>query len=312
MSSSEYALEAKFLVSVVVATYNSELTIAETLESILLQDYPLIEVIITDDGSSDGTMASVHDWVELNAPKFERIVVLTANCNEGICRNVTKGYSRAKGEWIKPIAGDDLLTPESISTFALAAANSNHAVIVSMVAPFHSTLDNRREFGEPLPVVADAELIKGDSKKLLAELHCRNQIPAPGVFLKRQAIDESGGIDLAFKHLDDWPLWIKLLRLNYTFGMLPRVLVHYRVSELSISASRNFTLVNRDLLNDLITFYAEYQRDFVGTLDRWDQFIQVQRIRQAVGPLRTFPRLYRLTGLVRLLSPRYWSTRILR
>lgn len=301
---------AQPLVSVVVLTYNSEATLAETLASIAQQDYGNIEILICDDGSSDGTMAIASGWRQELAGRFERIALLPSARNQGICRNVAAGYAAARGTWIKPIAGDDILAPQAISRYVLSARSNNHAVVVSAITPFSDLPGGGRTWGAALPAKADLALFAGPPGALLSALLLRNVIPAPGTFIERAALEEVGGVDLDFMHLDDWPLWIRLLRGQKQIGFCAEPLVGYRVGAQSISAFRPATSVNRDLLGDLHTFYRKYQKDSLQFWDRWDLSLQMIRLRQARGALRRFPRIYALTAVVRLLSPRFWRARL--
>ena len=64
------------LVSIIVLTYNSSLTILETLESLKKQSYPNIELIISDDASKDETVKICQTWVQANSYKFKKFAYL--------------------------------------------------------------------------------------------------------------------------------------------------------------------------------------------------------------------------------------------
>lgn len=290
------------LVSIVVLTYNSECTVQETLDSLTRQDYSSLEVLVCDDGSTDSTPLIVQAWLDSHAHLFTRAVLLPSSVNEGICKNINKGYSAARGDWLKPIAGDDLLEPHAIRTFVAIAVNSNHDVIVSLLktfgdAPYSDSI---------LPKSNDLALIAGPSAQLREELMRRNPVPAPGVFLNRLAYVSVGGIDLSFRHLDDWPLWVKFVESDKRFGVVHESLVRYRVSTASISACRLATSVNKDFLQDLAIFYIKYQRQFLSPARRWDRLIELFRWKLARGVLRPYPNLYKVTRLLHALSPVSW------
>lgn len=290
------------LVSIVVLTYNSEFTVQETLDSLTRQDYSSLEVLVCDDGSTDSTPLIVQAWLDSHAHLFTRAVLLPSSVNEGICKNINKGYSAARGDWLKPIAGDDLLEPHAIRTFVATAVNSNHDVIVSLLKTFGDA-----PYGDYLlPRANDLELIAGSSALLLVELMMRNPIPAPSVLLRRLAYDSVGGVDLSFRHLDDWPLWVRFAKAGKSFGVLHEALVRYRISMESVSGDRLATSINKDLLQDLVVFYEKHQRKFLRPLRRWDRFIEVCRWKLAKGLLRPYPYLYKLTKLLRVLSPVAW------
>ena len=104
------------LVSIIVITYNSSYVL-ETLESIKNQSYKNIELIISDDCSTDSSVSLCQRWLEKNESHFIHALLVTNPCNQGIPANCNRGIRAAQGEWIKLIAGDDLLMPNCISDY---------------------------------------------------------------------------------------------------------------------------------------------------------------------------------------------------
>lgn len=103
------------LVSIVVITYNSAEYVLETLESAKAQTYQNIELIVSDDCSADNTVETCHRWIEDNKARFVRTELITAEKNSGIPANCNRGVKAARGEWVKGIAGDDLISEDFIS-----------------------------------------------------------------------------------------------------------------------------------------------------------------------------------------------------
>jgi glycosyltransferase involved in cell wall biosynthesis len=95
------------LVSIIIPAYNSEKYLAETISSALSQTWPNKEVILVDDGSTDGSLAV--------AKKFESVKVFHQN-NKGASAARNKGLKESKGEFIQFLDGDDLLSPDKIAT----------------------------------------------------------------------------------------------------------------------------------------------------------------------------------------------------
>ncbi|MGQ7094825.1 glycosyltransferase family 2 protein, partial [Escherichia coli] len=81
-------------ISVMVVTYNSEYTIEETLNSVLLQSYGAenIELIITDDCSKDNTVSIIKKWSVYNKNKFYRVVLIENSVNKGVSENCNIGW----------------------------------------------------------------------------------------------------------------------------------------------------------------------------------------------------------------------------
>lgn len=99
------------LVSVHVITFNQAHLIHETLQSILAQDYANIEIIVADDGSTDGTANIISEYANQYPSK---IIPLVAGPNLGITGNSNRGLQACKGKYIAFIGGDDLFLPSKI------------------------------------------------------------------------------------------------------------------------------------------------------------------------------------------------------
>src|SRR5260221_14567467 len=98
------------LVSIALVNYQNAPYLGENIEGILAQTYPNIEVIIADDGSTDGTLEIIAQY----ALKYDRINVFSAVVNRGISENINLAFSHCKGEYMCVIAGDDVMYPQKI------------------------------------------------------------------------------------------------------------------------------------------------------------------------------------------------------
>jgi glycosyltransferase involved in cell wall biosynthesis len=103
------------LVSIVVITYNSSEYVLETLESAKAQTYQNIELIVSDDCSTDDTVETCRRWIAENKERFVRTELITIEKNSGIPANCNRGVRAARGEWVKGIAGDDLMSGHFVS-----------------------------------------------------------------------------------------------------------------------------------------------------------------------------------------------------
>ena len=125
------------LVSVVVITYNSEKYVIETLESIYAQTHKDLELIISDDHSTDNTVGICRQWCNLHKERFSDVEIIESAVNTGIAPNANRGYSLARGEWIKGIAGDDLLMPDCIEQYlAFCNRHPEYPIVFSRAIPF--------------------------------------------------------------------------------------------------------------------------------------------------------------------------------
>lgn len=131
-------------VSVVVPTYNQAKYVEATLDHVLHQDYPSLEVVICDDGSTDGTADVLQEYVRrvrtdqasfasrvsddgtvervwhVRYPQDRKLRLLLSERNVGATANYNRGFSAATGDYCTFIPGDDLPHPQMISALALA------------------------------------------------------------------------------------------------------------------------------------------------------------------------------------------------
>lgn len=114
------------LVTVVIPCYNTESLVGEAIESALAQTYRSIEVVVVDDGSTDGSLDVIK--------RFDDHIRWTSIPNAGGCAARNKGIEMADGRWIQFLDADDLLAPETVSR--KIAQSTNPAIVVcTLVEP---------------------------------------------------------------------------------------------------------------------------------------------------------------------------------
>jgi len=238
------------LVSIVVLTYNSIDYILETLDSIKKQDYPNIEIVISDDGSSDGTCSLVDKWISDNSNHFIRAINIKSYKNRGICHNYNQGVFNSSGVYIKTLDGDDCLSrSDSISKFVNFAVSNNVDICISDVELISNDDFDMTDYRNLFDFYYDCvEESYEQQKKRIVEEHC---LPDPAMFFSRKLYDDVGGFDEKYVLLEEWPFFYNILNNGYkVFGINER-LVNYRVHAQSVShnkRSRANTLIQKDLL----------------------------------------------------------------
>lgn len=222
------------LVTVRVLSYNSACYIVETLESVKAQSYSPLELLVTDDGSTDGTIALCEEWMAANRERFEKMQLITVPRNTGVAANINRGFRAATGEWLKSISGDDCLEPTAIEEYVkfvqekgcdLCVAgmnymNENGAPISApqkgLYSSYRDTLD-----------VTYEEQMRGIYRGLI--------FPGPPMFFSHRLIDKVGGCDERFPFADEWTFHYAILKAGYRAFLLDKPLVRYRVHPKSLS-----------------------------------------------------------------------------
>jgi len=206
-------------VSVIMAAYNGERYIAESLRSALGQTYPHLEVVVVDDGSADRTREIVAD---VRATDGRVVYVYQPNGKQGKARNT--GIRRARGELIAFLDQDDLWEAEKLELQLRAIAASGADVVFSDGYLFEG--DQAADERAPFNTIRGRYV--GD--EMLRLLFATNSIPVLSALVRRGAIVGAGllNADPAFQNCDDYDLWLRLAARGAVFYGMPERLVRYR------------------------------------------------------------------------------------
>ena len=220
------------LVSIIVLTYNSGKFIIETLESTFNQTYDNIELIISDDCSTDNTVDLAQNWVNDHQSRFKKAEVITVAVNTGIPKNCNRGLSKTGGEWIKLLSGDDVLHNSCIETFVRYSEQNPAADFF-----FCNRLNFSESVQHPGELIPIKTLIHSDPAKQLVKYACERSLIAPFSFCRKETIEKLGRFDESYRYLEDFPFYFKALEQGYAFVPVDENLIFYRVSGGSISGT---------------------------------------------------------------------------
>lgn len=247
------------LVSIAVITYNSAVTVIETLDSILSQTYLNLELIISDDCSTDNTVTICRKWLDNNAARFVRTVLIESPVNTGISANCNRAEDACNGGWEKLLAGDDLLLPECVETYMKFVVERKNIPCVFSRALCFSAIDGKDINNDTLFDYSFFSLSR--EKQLERLLYKSNCVPAATVFfnlalMRRLGIRNDERIPL----LEDLPRWINILNSGYRLEFLDRKLVKYRVFDGVSTNEASPGYYYSGLLYTLLYQYPEWQK----------------------------------------------------
>lgn len=210
-------------VSVFVITYNQKDFIREAIDSILMQDYPNLEIVVGDDGSTDGAQEVLLGYKEKNPGIFK--LILSPN-NEGITANCNKILKECTGEYIAWLGGDDIWLPgKLLKQVSLMDKNPDASLCVSKVEWFDSKT-NKTMFISP----------RGDfNVKNMNVIDIAYYIGSNGssYMFRRNAIPENG-FEPSISMVSDWLFVIETLR-NGSIIFINEALARYRRHGASMS-----------------------------------------------------------------------------
>lgn len=200
--------------------YNAAPYIAESIRSVIEQTHKNWELIVLDDGSTDGTAGVAGDI----AKDDDRVKVIPgSNLGQGRARNVALGYAR--GEWVAFLDADDLWLPDKLIRQLQAARRTNADVVFSdgWIFVENDSSDESQSFGTITGEFNGAEMFR-----LLFE---KNRIPMPSVLVRRRTLEEVGffdGDERWNRNCEDYELWLRLAEHGAVFYGMEEKLVRYR------------------------------------------------------------------------------------
>lgn len=248
------------LVSVVVVSYNSASTIVETLDSIKAQTYQNLELIVSDDCSPDKkTIEIIQKWLDANGSRFIYTELVTTDKNTGVSGNINRGVAKSQGDWIKSIAGDDLLIPTAIEEFVNYVINHSEKVrmCVCDVEPFsvegevpETIIQAYARFFEK-----ESEPYEKQRKRVMNNL----VFVGPAYFYSRELFDEIGGFSEQYGNAEEWPFVYKIIMGGNRIYTLNKKLVRYRVQLFSLCHKKDATgLANKTLFDGTYRHFFDF------------------------------------------------------
>ena len=186
-------MDARPLVSIVTPSYNQAAYLETAMRSVLEHDYPNIEYLVADGGSTDGSVEIIQKYAD-------RLAWWVSEKDNGQADGANKGFRRARGEIVGWLNSDDVYNPGAIAgAVAAFRANPGAGVVFSDVDSIDGSgqLINVMRFGP----------------RTLEDLMAFKIISQPGAFMRRTLLEQAGYLDPQYHLLLDHQLWLRLARL---------------------------------------------------------------------------------------------------
>lgn len=271
-------------ISIVTPSFNQGQFLEETIRSVLDQNYPNLEYIIIDGGSTDNSVEIIK--------KYEnQLSYWVSEKDQGQAHAINKGLEHCTGEIFNWMNSDDYLEPAVLHKIAEAFSDDQ----VQMVA------GNVRIFS-----TSEEEIIP--NQKLSAKgLMCWEpgvKFVQPGVWMLREFVQQCGGIDEQFHYAFDWDLYIRYLYYFPKVKEHNELLVHFRLHEQSKtqSLSQLFLIEERKIIEKIYEL-AEFKGlhavcDYKIQKTKWTEFLSqlsktnapfFRKIPQVLKVMRQYP-----------------------
>lgn len=243
------------LVSVLVLSYRNIDGIYLTLDSILTQDYPNLEIVISDDASPgfSDCIDNIVRYIEVrNSGNVNNIVINSIKVNGGTVKNANAAVLASTGAYIKTISPEDCLaSPHALSTYVSFMQNTDYKVCFAKLRG----VDESGEYKYRLSSCeSNYDKLRSYSvEQTRNRLFSRNFLPGAAEFFDRRIFDEYGLFPEKVRLIEDYSYWLHLSSCGVAFGYIDEVLVDYRLS--GVSSSGHY---GKAFMNDMFTIYNEF------------------------------------------------------
>ncbi|HEY2478713.1 MAG TPA: glycosyltransferase [Solirubrobacterales bacterium] len=216
-------MSAKLSISAVMPVYNGEEFVAEALDTVLSQTRPPDEVVVVDDGSTDGTPDVLAG--------FGKEIRVVRQVNQGVWGAMNTCFREARCDYIAKCDADDLWAPEKLEAQAAVVAGDPAIDVTFAEARVFGNYAGR--WGMPLNGVAAGPL---EARRLGEVMFVDNPICPSTTFVRRAMFERVGGF--RDTRCEDYDFWMRAIDLGARFHYDPATLVHYRRHDSNVTTNK--------------------------------------------------------------------------
>ena len=250
-------------VSVMMCVYNAEAYIREAIDSTLAQTYTDFELVIVDDGSTDGTPDVIRSYTDSRIRFLQERHDYIASLNAGM--------RACMGEFIARMDADDRMMPERLSEQIKIMQKYRDIAVCFSWANTFGMAEGKYGYGA-----------KGRVKNALFWLLTGNFLTHPSAMFRKTFFKEHRIRYKRYPYAEDYKLWTDISRLGGQFYVIPKPLIMYRISRSQVSHTHNGEqnatrlLIQQEVIETLLQRLGQPQRKLLTRL-----YQQALRLNQA-------------------------------
>ncbi|MDI1296699.1 MAG: glycosyltransferase family A protein [bacterium] len=310
MTIAQDASEYSPLVTTVMIFLNGEKYIAEAIDSIVAQTYDRWELILVDDGSTDGATAIAQAYSRRHPDKI-RYIDHPGHENLGMSASRNAGVKRSRGEFITFLDADDIWLPERLARFVAVAGDHPEAgMIYGPTLYWYSWADAQDDVEsddrpEDFPGYLDLPPdILIPPPLAMRQYLVTNGGCLPGIcslLINRKAFDAVGGFEESFRGLYEDQVFLSKMALNHPVVVIEDILDHYRQhSESCCHKGLETGEYDPDYYHPARGIYIEWLSRYLDQIGETDRIIR-RAVRVQGRPYR-WPRITKLINQVRYVK----------
>lgn len=212
--------EHSALVTVCISLYNYRNYIVEALDSVYKQTLKLVDLMIVDDGSGDGSAAIAQQWLEQRQSRFNTVRLVQHLRNGGLFAARNTAMSLVETPFVFVLDADNHLYPRCLARCLETLEESEAAFAYPLIEQF-----------------GGAKGIMGNSVWSRERLARRNYIDAMAMVRHEAILAVGGYTQMPYPGWEDYDLWCKFAEQDYAGVLIPEILARYRVHSTSMLQS---------------------------------------------------------------------------
>jgi len=240
-------------ISVITLAYNNLEYYKECLKSIVEQKYKEIEWILCDDCSENFIYVEkdIRKYLKEHKGNINNVIIHHNKKNMGVVKNYEQAVKMASGEYIFYLAIDDMFYDEYVlSDVVKYFKKTNYEIFGGYWEMFYDDGSRRIQ-----PLQGQVEFLKNESQEKIFHRFIRVPLVVGSCTpFKKQLVEKYGFIDKGYKHLEDWPRYLKLIKNGVRIGFIDRCLIKYRAGGITTE------IKNKDLILDYKRLLGEYMK----------------------------------------------------
>ncbi len=243
------------LVSIIIPVYNKSAFVRDTLKSALGQKYPKIELVLVNDGSTDGSLAILEEY----RSKFPDKIILIDQENGGVSKATNVGIQASRGEYIQFLDADDLLSPDKIEN-QVSLLEGNPPFVVASCEWVNFKDDILQNSRLPYGVFRNFD----SGLDWLLQSWNNQEMMQPGAWLThRKLIEKAGNWDESLIINQDGEFFLRVLMNCQRIIFEKKGKVFYRIPGVNNVSQQKSYLAAKSLLSS----FQKYQREILSIED---------------------------------------------
>ena len=206
-------------ISVITPSFNQGEFIEETIRSVISQNYPNLEYIIVDGGSTDNSVQIIKKY----ANKYPKIIRWVSEKDKGQSDAINKGLKMSTGEILCYLNSDDCFTSKAL--FFVAEFFLTYKEAYWLTGDYEIIDERGRKIQDYIRIYK--KILRLFPSKFMIKI--ANFINQPSTFWKREIYNQVGELNLSYKYNMDYDYWLRIFKKGYKLYYLPYKLSKFRI-----------------------------------------------------------------------------------